>query len=117
MVERRTVPQGFKTRALVSIQGVLTKLSELTHLPGGNAFSKASIEIGDDTFSITLLREFAESAEKIELGSGVLIEGTLVNTAWDLRKGDKREKLTIAVERIVVLASPYRKNQTVMEIA
>lgn len=117
MVERRAVPRGLKPRALVSVQGVLAKLSKLTHLPGGDALSKASVEVGDDMFQITLLREVAESAETIELGSGVLIEGTLVNTAWELGKGGKREKLTIAVERIVALERPYRKDQIVAGIA
>lgn len=116
MAKRRTVPRDFVPRTHVILRGVLSDTPKVRRLGSGEAICDVSVEVGNDTFPITLRGGFAEAAENIESGSGVLIEGTLRCITWKLQRGDGREAMSIEVERIAALERPYREDSVVKDM-
>ena len=102
----------------VVLAGNLTKDPELRYIPSGTAVSEIGLAVNDrvkrdgqwveePTFvDITLWGRTAEIAnEYLNKGSNVLIEGRLKYDSWENNEGQKRSKLRVVGERLVMLGS------------
>lgn len=100
----------------VVLVGNLTRDPELRYIPSGTAVSEVGLAVNDrvkrdgqwveeTTFvDVTLWARTAEIAnEYLSRGSSVLIEGRLKLDSWENNEGQKRSKLRVVGERLVML--------------
>ena len=100
----------------VVLVGNLTRDPELRYIPSGTAVSEVGLAVNDrvkrdgqwveeTTFvDVTLWARTAEIAnEYLSKGSSVLIEGRLKLVSWENNEGQKRSKLRVVGERLVML--------------
>ena len=100
----------------VVLVGNLTRDPELRYISSGTAVSEVGLAVNDrvkrdgqwveeTTFvDVTLWARTAEIAnEYLSKGSSVLIEGRLKLDSWENNEGQKRSKLRVVGERLVML--------------
>jgi len=100
----------------VVLVGNLTRDPELRYIPSGAAVSEIGLAVNDRikrdgqwvdeaTFvEVTLWARTAEIAnEYLSRGSSVLIEGRLKLDSWENNEGQKRSKLRVIADRLVML--------------
>lgn len=101
----------------VVLLGNLTRDPELRYIPSGTAVCEVGLAVNDrrktpngewveeTTFvDVTLWARTAEVAgEYLSKGSSVLIEGRLKYDTWEAQDGQKRSKLRVVAERLVMV--------------
>jgi single-strand DNA-binding protein len=101
----------------VVLMGNLTRDPELRYIPSGTAVCDIGLAVNDrrktpngewveeTTFvDVTLWARTAEVAgEYLSKGSPVLVEGRLKYDTWETQDGQKRSKLRVVAERLVMV--------------
>ena len=105
---------------IVVLKGNLTKDIELRYTPQGTAVGKSSIAITDGYgenqksffFDLTFWGKTAEMVNQhFKKGSQILINGRLQQDTWTDQQGQKRQKVSVVVEKVEFCGSKSN-NQT-----
>ena len=103
----------------VVLMGNVTRDVEVRYLPSGAAVCELTLAVNDrrknpqgnwvneaSFFDVTLWNRTAEIAgEYLQKGAPVLIEGKLRQESWTQEDGQKRSKLKVIADRLVLLSS------------
>ena len=117
---RLDIKKGQKMNIVV-LKGNLTKNIELRYTPQGTAVGKSSIAITDGYgdsqktyfFDLTFWGKTAEMVNQhFQKGSQILINGRLQQETWTNQQEQKKQKISVIVEKVEFCGNKSNNNQT-----
>ena len=112
----------------VLLMGNLTRNPEIRYTPTGTAVADLGLAINEnfknkagETVEQTCFvdvvvwgRQAETSAEYLQKGSAVFVEGRLQLDQWENQQGEKRSKLRVRADRVQFLGSPGKSTESSM---
>ena len=109
----------------VFLMGNLTRDVELRYIPSGTAVTKFGMAVnrkfklknGESQEEVLFVdvtvwgRQAETSAEYLQKGSQVLVEGRLQLEQWETTSGDKRSKVSVVADGITFMSGTTKKSE------
>lgn len=108
--KRQPVPGGLAVSRRVSLVGVLQRQEAATWLPLDKTHvCRVVLEIDEQDVTVVAYGETAEQLATVFAGSGVQVDGQLIQHRWTVDVNRKRERLEVEADKVTVLVRRRRE--------
>ena len=108
--KRQPVPDGLTVSRRVSLVGVLQRQEAATWVPLDKTHvCHVVLEVGEHDVTVVAYGETAKQLATVFAGSGVQVDGQLIQHRWTVDVNQKRERLEVEADKITALTRRRRE--------